>query len=81
MGAKWISVKDAMPDVDKTKSEREQIDVIVAVKFGNEIETGAMIYERAIVRGRTVYRWKNFRDRIVSDVEITHWMPMPQFDD
>lgn len=38
-----------------------------------------LIYERSIVRRKTVERWKWMWDRIYDDPEsITNWMPLPE---
>ena len=70
----WISVKDRLPDVNKTKSGYEKVYVIGAT----ERKVRVMIYERACVRGKTVFRWKWVFDRIYDGDEITHWMPLPE---
>ena len=72
----WISVEDRLPNVCKSKSGYENIGVIACVKGNNNNYVGYRIYERACVRGKTVYRWKFPWDRI-SDEKITHWMPLP----
>lgn len=71
----WISVKDRLPDIDKTTSNYERIGVIAYGKGWSK--SGYRIYERTLVRGKTDYRWKYPWDRI-SDEEITHWMPLPE---
>lgn len=71
----WISVKDGLPNVDKTTELRERVTVLV-VYYGKSIP---MYYERACVRGITVYRWRFVFDRLVENENlITHWMPLPE---
>lgn len=70
----WISVSDRLPNVDKTTSNYEEIGVIVHCEGWSKSQY--RIYERALVRGKTVYRWKYPWDRI-SDENITHWTPLP----
>lgn len=70
----WINVKDRPPDVNKTKSGYEHVYVIAT----NGRVVRPMIYERACVRTKAVYRWKWCWDRIYDDNDITHWMPLPE---
>ena len=71
----WISVSDRLPNVDKTTSNYEKIGVIAYCKGWSKPQY--RIYERTLVRGKKVYRWKYHWDRI-SDENITHWMPLPE---
>ena len=71
----WIPVTERLPGVDKTKSGYESIGVIVMV--AGYRKSAFRIYERAVCRGKTVYRWK-FPWDIISDENITHWMPLPE---
>ena len=71
----WISVKDRLPDVDKTESQFETTTVI-AVTSNDRVRP--MLYERAYVRGKTVRRWKWIWDRLYDGDEITLWMPLPE---
>ena len=71
----WISVKDRLPDVDKTESKFESVTVIA---FVPKDRVRPMLYERAYVRGKTVRRWKWIWYRLYDGDEITHWMPLPE---
>lgn len=72
--SKWISVEDKLPDVDKNKYDHESVYVIAT----NGKVARPMIYERARVRGKRVYRWKWCWDKIYDYSDITHWMPLPE---
>ena len=72
--SKWISVKDGLPNVDKTKNQSEAVMVLAT----NGKVTRAMYYERAVRYGKTVYRWKWCWDAIYEKDDITHWMPLPE---
>ena len=72
--SQWISVKDRLPDVHKTKSGYEKTVVIAT----NGKTVRAMIYERACIYGKTKYRWKWMWDRIYHGNDITQWMPLPE---
>lgn len=70
----WISVKDRLPDVNRTGSGYEEITVIAT--DGESVHP--MIYERACIRGKTKYRWKWIWDRIYEGKPIVAWMPLPE---
>ena len=70
----WISVKDRLPDVNRTGSGYEEITVIAT--DGESVRP--MIYERACIRGKTKYRWKWIWDRIYEGKPIVAWMPLPE---
>ena len=65
----WTNVEDGMPTVPGDVNGHGEITV--AVMFKTEQRVHTMIYERAIVRGKTVYRWKWPWDRIYSDGGIS----------
>ena len=71
--AQWISVKDRLPDVNRTGSGHEEITVIAT--DGERVRP--MIYERACVRDKTKCRWKWIWDRIYKGKPIVAWMPLP----
>lgn len=72
--SKWISVKDRMPNVNKTEYDYESVYVIAT----NGKVVRPMIYERACVRGKRVYRWKWCGDKVYDYSDITHWMKLPE---
>lgn len=69
----WVSVEDRLPNVNRTKGAYEEIGVLTF----NGKTVKPLIYERALIRGKVVYRWKYMFDRIYDGV-IIHWMPYPQ---
>lgn len=72
----WTNVEDGMPSIPGDVSGHGEITA--AVMFKTEQRVHTMIYERAIVRGKTVYRWKWPWDRIYSDGGIIRWAYLPQ---
>lgn len=72
--AQWISVKDRLPDVNRTGSGYEEITVIAT--DGERVRP--MIYERACIRDKTKCRWKWIWDRIYNGKPIVAWMPLPE---
>lgn len=70
----WVSVGDRLPDVNRTQRGFEWVYVI-ATDGTNVLP---MIYERALIRGETKYRWKLVWDRIYPGRPIVAWMPLPE---
>lgn len=70
----WVSVKDRLPQLP-TNSDWCSIMVITTRK--NDTKSRLMIYERAIVRGKRVERWKYYWDKIADDLP-DYWMPLPE---
>lgn len=68
----WISVKDRLPELPYDR----WCSVMVNTYRKVEKRVHAMIYERAVVRGKTVERWKYCWGRI-ADIEPDYWMPLP----
>lgn len=66
----WISVKDRLPKLESLG------EVCVLTYDGYSVKP--LIYERALVRGKEVYRWRWMWDRIHDGNPITHWMPLPE---
>lgn len=70
---RWIPCSERLPKLPE--SNRCQRTVIACVR-GHVMP---MIYERDIVRGKIVERWKRMWDTIYHDPEaISHWMPLPK---
>lgn len=70
----WIPVTDRLPEVG-TRSNG-WADVTVIATNGKFVRP--LIYERAIVRGKVVWRWKWLWDRIYDGNPVTHWMSLPE---
>lgn len=70
----WIPVTDRLPEAG-TRSNGWG-DVTVIATNGKFVQP--LIYERAIVRGKVVWRWKWPWDRIYDGNPVTHWMPLPE---
>ncbi len=70
----WISVKERLPNVDETDGLYEECLVIATDGFASRI----LYYERATIRGKTVYRWKRHWDRIYDGAPIIAWQPLPE---
>lgn len=71
--SEWISVKDRLPELPNGEGWKTRM--VIAADNRNCV--APMIYERAIIRRKPVERWKYYWDRI-ADVEVTHWMPLPE---
>ena len=63
---RWVRTADRMPDIS-----------VIAAERGSK-KSSPMIYERAVIRGKTVYRWKYVWDRIYDGNGIFAWMPLPE---
>ena len=72
----WTNVEDGMPHVPGDINGHGEITV--AVMFKTEQRVHTMIYERAIVRNKTVYRWKWPWNLIYRDGGIIRWAYLPQ---
>lgn len=73
---RWVRTADRMPDIPGDEKSWAHVSVIAA-KRGSK-KSSPMIYERAVIRGKTVYRWKYVWDRIYDDNDIFAWMPYPE---
>ncbi len=69
----WISVKERLPDVNRTGSGYEEVTVIAT--DGKNVRP--MIYERACIRDKAKYRWKWIWDKIYKGKPVVAWMPLP----
>ena len=72
----WTNVEDGVPSIPGDVNGYGKITVAVMFKTDQRVTT--MIYERAIIRGKTVYRWKWPWDRIYSYGDIIRWAYLPQ---
>ncbi len=70
---RWISVKDRLPELPPN---RDGVNRMVLTWRRGGKRTTVMFYERAVVRGKTVERWKTYWDRI--DDAPDFWMPLPE---
>lgn len=70
----WVSVEERLPQLP-TNSDWCSIMVITTRK--NDTKSRLMIYERAIVRGKRVERWKYYWDKIADELP-DYWMPLPE---
>lgn len=69
----WVSVKDRLP----TLPGYDHCSVMVNTAYKNNPKSCPMIYERSVVRGKRVERWKYYWDRI-ADEPPDYWMPLPE---
>ena len=69
----WISVEDRLPELP----DRKWCEVMVITAQKGDNKSRVMIYERAVVRGKQVERWKYHWDRI-ADITPDFWMPLPE---
>lgn len=70
----WIPVTDRLPEVGTRSNGWGDVTVIAT----NGKFVLPLIYERAIVRGKVVWRWKWLWDRIYDGKPVTHWMTLPE---
>lgn len=70
----WIPVTDRLPEAGTRSNGWGDVTVIAT----NGKFVRPLIYERAIVRGKVVWRWKWPWDRIYDGNPVTHWMPLPE---
>ena len=68
----WVSVEDELPKLP----DRDWCAVKVNTAQKGNPKSRPMIYERAIVRGKRVERWKYCWDRIADELP-DYWMPLP----
>lgn len=74
----WNKITECLPDVHKTDGAYESVGVLVTiVTIKGDRKTCFREYERACIRGKTVYRWKYPWDYI-TDENITHWAYLPE---
>lgn len=70
----WISVKDRLPELPPN---RNHVCRIVITWRRGERRATVMLYERTLVRGKAVTRWKYAWDR-VADFEPDYWVSLPE---
>lgn len=68
----WVSTIDELPQIP---GDKKYASVMVIACYDGYVSP--MVYERSVVRGKAVERWKFYWDRI-ADVEVTHWMLLPK---
>ena len=67
----WISVKDRLPEIPVNGYAH-----VTVIATDGEMAFPAL-YERAVLKRGTFYRWKDVWNRIYDGNHITHWMPLP----
>ena len=71
--SEWISVKNELPKLP----DKDWCSImVIAAQKGNP-KSHPMIYERAVVRGKRVERWKYCWDKIADELP-DYWMPLPK---
>ena len=68
----WVSVEERLPELP----DRDWCSIMVITAQKNNPESRPMIYERAVVRGKRVERWKYYWDRIADELP-DYWRPLP----
>ena len=68
----WVSVEERLPELPKEK----YCWVCVLGCRKSSKQCTPMFYERTVVRGKTVERWKDMWDRITYELP-DYWMPLP----
>ena len=69
----WVSVEDRLPELPKEK----YCWVCVLGCRKSSKRCTPMLYERTVVRGKTVERWRDMEDRITHELP-DYWMPLPE---
>ena len=69
----WVSVEERLPELPKEK----YCWVCVLGCRKSSKRCMPMFYERTVVRGKTVERWKDMWDRIANELP-DYWMPLPE---
>lgn len=69
----WVSVEDELPKLPN----RDWCAVMVNTAQKGKPQSCPMIYERVIVKGKRVERWKYYWDRI-ADKPPDYWMSLPE---
>ena len=67
----WIPVEERLPELPKS----DYCSVMVLTAYKRNPRSRPMIYERSLVRGRRVERWKYYWDRIADELP-DYWMPL-----
>ena len=68
----WVSVEERLP----TLPDYDYCSVMVNTAYKDDPKSRPMIYERSVVRGKRVERWKYYWDRIADELP-DYWMPLP----
>lgn len=68
----WVSVEDRLPELPNGSYCST---MVLTARKGNA-KSSVMIYERTVIRGKRVERWKYHWDRIADEVP-DYWMPLP----
>jgi len=69
----WVSVKDRVPELLPI---RDHVSRMVLTYRSGDKRVTVMFYERTVVRGKAVERWKTYWDRIGDAPDF--WMPLPE---
>ena len=67
----WIPVEERLPKLP----DSDYCSVMVLTAYKRNPRSRPMIYERSLVRGRGVERWKYYWDRIADELP-DYWMPL-----
>lgn len=70
---RWVSVKDRVPELPPI---RDHVSRMVLTYRSGDKRVTVMFYERTVVRGKAVERWKTYWDRIGDAPDF--WMPLPE---
>lgn len=70
-GIQWIPVEERLPKLP----DSDYCSVMVLTAYKRNPRSRPMIYERSLVRGRRVERWKYYWDRIADELP-DYWMPL-----
>ena len=69
----WVSVNDRLPELP----DKDYCSKMVITAYEGNPKSRPMIYERSVVRGKRVERWKYYWDRI-ADETPDYWMSLSE---
>ena len=75
--AKWISVKDRLPQFHKMDEYADQLVNVVARGSNGKLYSTSRYYERTRARGKRVERWK-YPWGTISEEDIIYWSQIPE---
>ena len=74
----WISVKDRMPEfVTTTNYEKSSDDILILID-SKHVYVGSYIFDNWSKTNDFCMRDLDGGYEVIDDMEVTHWMPLPE---